>query len=213
MFLSIFILSPCFSINSSGLKVQETKRGSLYDYKETTFKFANSEFVAKLSNDYQKINIKYQSVNDIKNFSLDCDSYVEELRIRKVNEKLYWFSAESLGFEQYFILNLQTDNVYEPFFDMKNYVDINIIDYENQVLFGDTWNSDKGIMPDQTVELYLFSTAKKQHYKIAEKKGSEFNVKILDDYKIEYTDQNGNLIKYDYSDWIGETVLYNASSY
>ena len=190
-----------------------SKMGNLYDTKDTVLSFDSCNFYVRSSNNYKNIKIKYQSTSYNKEISLNCDSYVEIIKIIKVNEQLYWFRCDALGFEQYFIWNLFEDKIYEPFFDMKKEISINKIDYENQVLFGDTWNSDKGIMPDQTISLYLFSTAKQKHFKIAEKKGETFSIELLDNCKIEYKDQNGNIVQYDYSEWVNQDVSYKASSY
>ncbi len=208
-----FSLYPCFSITNKEKQDIVSKNGSLYDYKDSIYTFEGCEFSARLSNDYKSIKIKYQSKSDTKDISLICDSYVELLSIIQVDEKLFWFSCESLGFEQFFILNLSTDKIYEPFFDMKDQVYISKVDYKNQILFGDTWNSDKGIMPDQKVELYLFSSSRQQHYKIAEKYGETFRVSLLGNNIIQYNGNNGKLFKFDYSDWIINDVSYSATSF
>lgn len=208
----IFIHIALLSFAKTG-KEYESKTGILYNYKETLYKFTNCDFSVQLKEDYKSLKIHYQSKSNSKDLSLICNSYVEHLTIICVTETLYWFACESLGFEQYFIWNNFSDNLYEPFFDMKNSVEISKIDYENQILFGDTWNSDKGIMPNQIVTLYLFSTEKQKHHKIAEKKGDVFTVKLLDDCKIEYEDQNGNLVIFDYSEWVPHNTVYSASSF
>lgn len=208
------LISQSFANSNNDKKAPESKNEMLYDYKDTNYKFDACDFYARLSNDYKNVKIKYQSKSYTKDFSLICDSYVELLTIIKVDENLFWFVCESLGFEQLFILNLSSDKVYEPFFDMKSKVFISKIDYNNQILFGDTWNSDKGIMPDQKVELYLFSTSKKTHFKIAEKYGEIFNITLLGNNIIQYTDGNGKKIQFDYSDWIIEknnSIKYGVS--
>lgn len=213
----IHIILPSFAKAGKDIKDYESKTGILYNYKETLYKFTNCEFSVKLKDDYKSLKIHYQSKSNSKDLSLKCNSYVEHLTIICVTETLYWFACESLGFEQYFIWNKLSDNLYEPFFDMKESVEISKIDYENQILFGDSWNSDKGIMPNQIVTLYLFSTEKQKHFKIAEKKGAVFTVKLLEDCKIEYEDQNGNLVIFDYSEWIprnsGSSTVFSGSLY
>lgn len=206
----IHIILPSFA---KTVKDYESKTGILYNYKETLYKFTNCDFSVKLNDDYKSLKIHYQSKSNSEDLSLICNSYVEHLTIICVTETLYWFACESLGFEQYFIWNKLSDNLYEPLFDMKDSVEISEIDYENQILFGDTWNSDKGIMPNQIVSLYLFSTEKQKHFKIAEKKGAVFTVKLLDNCKIEYEDQNGNWVIFDYAEWIPHNTVYSASSF
>ena len=213
IFVVMILNSPSFSKSNNGKRNVETKQGCLYDYKDTLLKFDECDFYVRLNNNYKCVNINYQSKSYNKHFSLLCISYVEQLRIIKTDENMYWFACESLGFEQYFIWNLSLDKVYEPFFDMRDCVNICCIDYNNQVLFGDTWNSDKGVLPDQKVELYLFSTSKQIHYKVAEKYGDVFSVSLLENNKIQYNDGNNSLIQFDYSAWIDQAVAYTSSSF
>ena len=217
--LLIIILYLCFVLygfanSNNDKKAPESKIGMLYDYKDTNYKFDNCDFYARLSSDYQSVKIKYQSKSYTKDFSLICDSYVEQVRMIKVEESLFWIVCESLGFEQMFILNLDLDKVFEPFFDMKNRVYVSKIDYNNLILFGDTWNSDKGIMPNQKIELYLFSTFKQTHYKIDEKFGETFNIKLLGNNILQYNDNNGKIVQFDYSDWViqnNNSIKYGVS--
>ena len=202
----IIILFPCFAQS-------ENRSGPLFDFKDSIYDFSESSFCIRSTSDYETIKIRYKSKNYNKEFSLKCDSYVEQLTIKKVNEEIYWFCCESLGFQQYFIWNQTTDKIYEPFFDLKKSVYISRIDYKNQVLFGDNWNSDKDVMPNSKVELYLFSTAKQTHFKIEEKYGEVFSITLLDNNKIQYNDKNGNLVQYDYSEWIMKENEYIVSSF
>lgn len=208
-----FSMFPCFSETNKEKLIPVKKQSTIYDYKDTVYTFDGCSFTVRLFNNFKSLNIKYQSKSYYKEFSLDCNSYVELLSLIQLDENIFWFSCESLGFEQFFIYNLVSDKIYEPFFDMKNQVYINKIDYKNQILFGDTWNSDKGIMPDQKIELYLFSTVRQCHYKIAEKYGETFNIALLDNNRIEYNGKNGELIQFDYSDWIIKDISYAASSF
>lgn len=208
-----FSLCPCFSKTNNGNAPCIIKNGTLFDYKDIVYTFDGFSFSARLCDNYKSIKVKYQSKIYSKDFSLICDSYVEQLSIIQIDEKLFWFSCESLGFEQFFVLNLTSDKIYEPFFDMKEQVYISNIDYNNQILFGDTWNSDKGIMPDQKIELYLFSTARQQHYKIAEKYGETFSITLLGNNIIQYIGNNGELLKFDYSEWITNDISYSATSF
>ena len=211
--MNLFLIVLCFAnVNNYKIKI-ESKNGMLYDYKETNYEFDVCDFYVRLSSDFKNVKIKYQSKSYTKNFSLVCDSYVELLSIIKIDETIFWFVCESLGFEQFFILDLISDEIYEPFFDMKESVYVSKIDYNNQILFGDTWNSDKGIMPDQKVELYLFSTPKQAHCKIAEKYGEGFDITLLDNNIIQYIDSNKKIIQFDYSDWVKQDIIYTTSSF
>lgn len=214
LFVLFYLLLFCIScIFASNTKSYESKMNALDNNKDVTFNFDKCDFIARFGDNYATLKIKYNSGSDTKEFSLICDSYVELLSIIKINEQLYWFKCEALGFEQFFIWDLKTDIVFEPFFDMKDTVYISTIDFENQVLFGDTWNSDKGIMPDQKIELYLFSTSRKEHYKIAEKYGESFTLTLLGKNKIQYNDNSGKQIVFDYSAWIKNEIEYSASSF
>lgn len=206
IFLTLALFYPCFS-------QIKTQHGSLYDDKNTVYKFGEQEFQARLMNNYKTIQIQFHSAMHNKDFYLNCDSYIELLTIKQIRDNLYWFYCESLGFEQYFIWNSTEEKLYEPFFDMKQSVSIRKIDYENQVLFGDSWNSDKGIMPDSKIELYLFSTSKQEHYKIAEKYGDTFSIELLENNKVQYSDKNGDIIEFDYSQWVIPNTFYTASSF
>lgn len=206
--LFMLLATSCFSKG-----VIKRSMGTLYDYKDSSCQFDSGSFTARIRKDYKTIDIKFVSKSYTKDFSLVCNSYVEILDVIKIHDNLYWFNCNSLGFEQYFIWDLNSDNIYEPFFDMKESVCIYGIDYENQILFGDSWNSDKGIMPDQKIELYLFSTPRQEHFKIAEKHGDIFYIKMLENNKIQYKDDSGNVIIFDYSDWIKKKSSYSASSF
>ncbi len=209
--LFLFLLLPCLIFNISSAKNNKSIKIAIWQNKTNLFKFQNNEFEVSLNSTTYKLNpVK---LNKQKEIIFEPDSYVEILEIIEINENKYIFCFSALGFEQIFIYDIKNDSITEPFFDLKNEVSIIKKDLDHLVLFGDSWNSDKDIMPDQTVSLYLFSTAKQQHYKIAEKKGEMFSIKILDDYKIEYTDQNGKLIQFDYSYWILQEISYSASSY
>ena len=184
---------------------------AIWQQKVNTFKFQNNEFEVSLNPvDYT---LNPVILNKQKEIIFEPADYVELLEVTEINENKYSFCFSALGFEQTFIYDVKKDTITEPFFDMKKQVSIWAKDYDNLVLFGDTWNSDKDIMPDQTISLYLFSTAKQQHYKIADKKGDVFHVKLLDDCKIEYADQNGNLVQFDYTEWIMPYTSYTASSF
>lgn len=183
----------------------------IWKHKVNTFSFPNNEFTVSLNfNDWS---LNPVILNKEKEIFFNLDSNVEILKITELDNNKYVFCFSALGFEQFFIYDITKDKIIEPFFDLKNEVSIRGEDFNNLVLFGDTWNSDKGITPNQIVSLYLFSTAKQQHLKIAEKKGSGFNVKVLDDCTIEYEDQNGKIIHFGYSDWIIQSVSYEASSF
>ena len=211
--LLLFSLFPCFSKTNNEKNNFVTKNGTLFDYKDSVYTFDGCSFSVRLCDDYKSIKVKYQSKSYSRDYSLICDSYVELLSIIQIDENVFWFACEALGFEQLFILNLSSDKIYEPFFDMNKQVYISKIDYKNQILFGDTWNSDKGIMPDQKIELYLFSTSRQQHYKIAEKYGETFTITLLGNNIIQYTGNNGELLKFDYSDWITNNISYSATSF
>ena len=206
--LCMVLISSCFAKD-----VIKASFGTLYDYKDSTCEIGSDKFSARIRKDYKTIDIRFESKSHNKTFSLVCDSYVEILRLIKVNDNLYWFDCNSLGFQQFFIWDLISDSIYEPFFDMKNDVSIYGIDYENKILFGDSWNSDKGIMPNQKIELFLFSTPRQKHYKIAEKYGDEFYIKVLGNNKIQYKDNTGKEVSFDYSDWIEKNISYTASSF
>ena len=183
----------------------------IWQQKVNIFTFQTNEFEVSLNQKDWSLNPII--LNKQKTIIIKPENYVEILKLIELNETKYVFWFSSLGFEQIFIYDVIDNTITEPFFDMKKEISINKIDYENQVLFGDTWNSDKGIMPDQTISLYLFSTAKQKHFKIAEKKGETFSIELLDNCKIEYKDQNGNIVQYGYSEWVNQDVCYKASSY
>lgn len=196
-----------------GIYAEESKSINIpiWKNKENTYRFQKNEFKVSLNFDTWKLNPVI--LNNSREIKFQLNNNAEVLEITEINENQYVFCFSALGYEQIFIYNIGKDVITEPFFDLKNTVAIRGKDLNHLVLFGDTWNSDKDIMPNQTVELYLFSTAKQKHYKIAEKKGAAFRVKILNGYEIEYTDQYDNWIKYDYSEWIAPSVLYTASGF
>lgn len=208
-FCLILILSlvsvSCFSQEYKSICIPVWKK------KINTFTFASNEFKVSLNFDDWRLNPVILNNKIELNFKLDNN--IEILEISELNKNTYIFRFSALGFEQIFIYYVDSNKITEPFFDLKNEVSIRAADYNNLVLFGDTWNSDKGITSNQIISLYLFSSARKQHLKIAEKTGAGFNVKIIDDCKIEYEDQNGKYIKFDYSDWIIRTVTYEVSSF
>lgn len=183
----------------------------IWKNKINIFHFQNNEFQVSLN--FDNWNLNPVILNNQKEIIFNLDDYVEILEITEFDKNKYMFCFSALGFEQYFIYDVINDEIMEPFFDLKKDVSIREKDLEKLVLFGDTWNSDKGITQNQTVSLYLFSTIRQKHYKIAEKKGEGFNIKILDNYKIEYKNQNGDLEQYDYSEWIIPEFYYEASSF
>lgn len=183
----------------------------IWKNKINTFHFPNNDFEVSLDSKTWRLNPVI--LNKQREIFFNLDDYIEILEITEIDYNKYMFCFSALGFEQYFVYDVTNDNITEPFFDLKKKVSIRAKDFENLVLFGDTWNSDKDIDPNQIVSLYLFSTARKQHYKIAEKQGEGFNIKIVNDNKIEFKDQNGDVVQFDYSDWIASEVYYEASSY
>ena len=207
----MLILLIC--LNNLGIFAEEYKSINIpiWQKKTNTFKFQNNEFEVSLNPSDWSLNPVV--LNKQKKIVFNPDSYVEVLEIIEIDDNKYLFCFSALGFEQYFFYDVKDDKITDVFFDLKQDVTIRKKDISNLVFFGDTWNSDKGIMPDQVVFLYLFSTAKQEHFKIAEKKGDIFNVTLLQDCKIEYTDQNGKLVQFDYSSWIPHNVSYTASSF
>ena len=183
----------------------------IWQNKINTFSFQNNEFKVSLNSEDMRLNPVI--LNNQKEIVFPLNDYVEVLEITELDNNKYIFRFSALGFEQYFVYEILKDQITEPFFDMKKDVVIRKKDFENFVFFGDTWNSDKDITQNQTVSLYLFSTARQQHYKIAEKKGDGFYLKILDNCIIEYKNQNGDFVQFDYSGWIIPKVYYEASSY
>lgn len=209
IFALIFLI--CFSGISIFAANYKSINIPIWQKKTNTFKFQNNEFEVSLNSSDWSLNPVV--LNKQKKIIFNLDSYVEVLEIIEIDDNKYVFCFSALGFEQYFIYDVKKDKTIEIFFDLKQNVTIRKKDLDNLVFFGDTWNSDKGIMPNQTVSLYLFSTAKQEHYKIAEKKGDAFAVTLLQDCKIEYTDQNGKIVQFDYSAWIPRSVSYTASSF
>ena len=208
-----FMLILLICLNNLGIFAGEYKSINIpiWQKKTNTFKFQNNEFEVSLNPSDWSLNPVV--LNKQKKIVFNPDSYVEVLEIIEIDDNKYLFCFSALGFEQYFFYDVKDDKITDVFFDLKQDVTIRKKDISNLVFFGDTWNSDKGIMPDQVVSLYLFSTAKQEHFKIAEKKGDAFNVKLLKDCKIEYTDQNGKLVQFDYSSWIPHNISYTASSF
>lgn len=208
-----FMLILLICLNNLGIFTGEYKSINIPIWQKQTniFKFQNNEFEVSLNPSDWSLNPVI--LNKQKKIVFNLDSYVEVLEIIEIDDNKYLFCFSALGFEQYFFYDVKDDKITDIFFDLKQDVTIREKDLNNLVFFGDTWNSDKGIMPDQTVSLYLFSTARQEHFKIAEKNGDVFNVKLLKDCKIEYTDQNGKLVQFDYSAWIPHNISYTASSF
>ena len=176
---------------------------SLSREKDKEFKFNFNTFVFPASSfaDYPN-NIGPILLNGSKELQFEPNVYTEVLTITEINEFIYWFNFQSLGEESFYILNLQDYSITKPFFDMEKKVSIQCVDYDNKILFGSNWNSDKGLDNNFSLELILFSSAKNEHFVIDSKKGDFYRIKLLDNNILEYNNEADELVTFDYSDWI-----------
>ncbi|MCQ2597112.1 MAG: hypothetical protein MJ181_04620 [Treponema sp.] len=179
------------------------KKINVFDKEINTVSFSENEFKISLDPERRlKINNLAPILVNDKPIEIELSFLCELVTVTEISKEEYWFNFESLDREDFRIINPKTLEVTEPFFDMKDSVNILKVDFENLVLFGTSWNSDKDFSDGQAIDYYLFSTKKKSRFKIETFIGEVPETDFVDFHTIQFKKKSGETITFDYGMWI-----------
>lgn len=185
----------------------EGKYMKLWDKERVEVNVNSGFFIFSLIPKYSVNNFKECKFVNIFNIEqlidINLEIYVEILQIYDLGNGVFGLVFSSLGEEQACYYNSITNEVRNIYCDMVKDISIISIDWKNGVIVGHDFNSDKDILSNQEINLYIFMDKKRITKKIATSKGYIYRVTLdREECKVFYTDKSNNKKAFDYKEYL-----------